>query len=117
MASKIYLVIMNKSNYIVWAPDMEVLLKSKGLWKYKKTVIPDPIVDWENFDVDGNKDEVVGVIMTYILREIHFHISGIKFPHKVWNKLKSLFDRVDEIHVMQLEKEFISLDPHSFHRI
>jgi hypothetical protein len=25
-----------------------------------------------------------------------------------------LFNKVDEIHVMQLEKELISLDPHSF---
>jgi hypothetical protein len=31
--------------------------------------------------------------------------------------LKSLFDKVDEIQVMQLEKELISLDPHSFERI
>jgi hypothetical protein len=72
MASKIDLVILNGSNYVVWAPDMETLLKSKGLWKYMKTVILDPIDDQEKFIVDGNKDEVVGVIMTYISWEIHF---------------------------------------------
>jgi hypothetical protein len=37
--------------------------------------------------------------------------------HLVWKKLKTLFDRVDESHVMQLEKELISLDPHSFERM
>jgi hypothetical protein len=37
----------------------------------------------ENFIVDGKKDEAVGVITTYILQEIHFHISGIDFPHQV----------------------------------
>jgi hypothetical protein len=46
-----------------------------------------------------------------------FHLSGIDFPHQVWKKMKSLFDRVDESHVMQLEKELISLDPHSFERM
>jgi hypothetical protein len=49
--------------------------------------------------------------------DIHFHISGIDFSHQVWKKLKSLFDRVDEIHIMQLEKELISLNPHSFDKI
>jgi hypothetical protein len=62
--------VLNGSNYVVWAPDMETLLKSKGLWKYMKTVIPDPTDDQEKFVVDGKKDEVVGVIMTYISWEI-----------------------------------------------
>jgi hypothetical protein len=77
-------------------------------------VIPDPTNNQENFFVDGKKDEVVGVITTYILREIQFHLSGINFPHQVWKNLKSLFDQVDESHIMQLEKELISLSPHSF---
>jgi len=54
----------------------------------------------KNFNVDGKKDEAVGVIMTYISREIQFHISGIDFPHQFWRNLNSLFDRVDESHVM-----------------
>jgi hypothetical protein len=37
-----------------------------------KVVIPDPTDDQEKFIVDGKKDEVVGVIMTYISWEIHF---------------------------------------------
>jgi hypothetical protein len=53
-----------------------------------KIVIPDPTNDQEKFIVDGKKDEVVGVIMTYISWEIQFHLSGIEFPHQVWKKLK-----------------------------
>ena len=56
----------------------------------------------------------MGVIATYISQDIHFHISGIDFPPQVWEKLNSLFDKVDESHIMQLEKELISLYPHSF---
>ena len=52
-----------------------------------------------------------------ISHEIEFHTSGIDFPHQVCKKLKSLFDKVNEIQVMQIEKELISLDPHSFERI
>jgi hypothetical protein len=95
MSSKFDPIVLNGSNYAVWAPNMETLLKSKGLWKYTKVMIPDPTYDQKKFVVDGKKDEVVGVIMTYILREIRFHLSGIDCPHQVWKKIKLLFDRVN----------------------
>jgi hypothetical protein len=40
--------------------------------------------------------------MTYISRNIYFHISGIDFPKM------SLFDKIDKNHVIQFEKELIS---------
>jgi hypothetical protein len=43
MASKIDAIALNGSNYTIWAPYMETLLKCKGLWKYTKVVIPYPI--------------------------------------------------------------------------
>jgi hypothetical protein len=96
---------------------METLLKSKGLWQYTETAILDPTDDQAQFVVDGKKDKVVGVITNYISCEIHFHISGINCPHQFWKKMKSLSNRFDEIHVMQLERKLISLDTHSFDRI
>jgi hypothetical protein len=67
MASKIGLVILNGSNYAIWAPDMETLLKSKGFWQYMKTMnILDPTNDQAKFIFDRQKDEVVYVITTYI---------------------------------------------------
>jgi hypothetical protein len=114
MASKIDQVLMNRSNYAVWAPDMETPLKSKILCQYTKIVIPYSTDDQTKFSVDGKKDEVVGFITTYILWEIWFHLSGIDYPHQLWKNVKFLFNRVNESHVMQLEKDFISLYPHSF---
>jgi hypothetical protein len=32
MASNIDLVVLNGSNYAVWAPEKETMLKRKGLW-------------------------------------------------------------------------------------
>jgi hypothetical protein len=104
MDSKINPVILKGSNYAVWALDMETLLKSKGLWKYTKTMIPYLTNDQAKFIVVGKKDEVVGVIMTYISWEIHFHINGIKYPNQFWKKLNLMFDGVDKIHVMRFEK-------------
>jgi hypothetical protein len=42
------------------------LLKRKSLWKYIKVEIPYPTVDQAKFIVDGNKDEDIQVIRTYI---------------------------------------------------
>lgn len=83
MASKIELVIFNGHNYVVWALDMETLLKTKGLSQNTKIVIPKPIDSHAKFFIDGKKDEEVEVIMTYILREICFHTSAIDYPHEV----------------------------------
>ena len=117
MASRIDPTVLDGLNYDVWVIDMEMLLKSKGLWKYMNTVIPDPFEATVKFLVDEKKDEDVGVIMTYISHEIWFHTSGIDFPHVVWKKLNSMFDKVDESRAMRLEKELISLNLHSFERI
>lgn len=69
------------------------------------------------FVFDGKKDEFLGFITIYISHEILFHKSGINYPHSVWKKLKSLFDKVNESQVMHLENELTSLNPHSFQRI
>jgi len=79
-------------------------------------MILDPIDGQGNFIVDGKKDENVGVITNYILQEIHFRLSGIDCPHQVLKKFKSLFNKVDESHIMQLE-ELINFYPHSFEKI
>jgi hypothetical protein len=55
MALKIYPLVLNESNYVVWAPDMETLLKIKGLWQYTKVEIIDPTNDQVKFVVDGKK--------------------------------------------------------------
>jgi hypothetical protein len=70
MALNIDPTFINKPNYAVWALDMETLLKSKGLWKYIKVAIPDPTNAPTKFTIDGKKYEAVGVITTYISREI-----------------------------------------------
>jgi hypothetical protein len=96
---------------------METLLKIKGPWKYTNVVIPDPTYDQVKVVFYGTKDDVVGVITTYNSWKIQFHLNGIYCPHYVWNNMKSLFNRVDKIHVMELKKYLISLNPHSFDKM
>jgi hypothetical protein len=65
MALKIDPLVLNGSNYLVWDSYMETLLKSKGVWKYTKVAIPDPIDALEKKFIDGKKEKVLGVITTY----------------------------------------------------
>ena len=67
--------------------------------------------------IDINKDEDIGVITTYISCEIWFDTSVIEYPYEVQKKLASLFDKVNESRVMQIEKDMTYLDPHSFEKI
>ena len=104
MDSKIELVVLNGHNYDIWVIDMETLLKRKALCNFTDIFIAH-LMDFDaKFDIDVKKDEFVGVIMTYISKEINFHISGIDFHHVVSTKLKSLFNKINEGELIQIEK-------------
>ena len=51
---------------------------------------------YSKFAIEVKKDEVVGIITTYILREIPFHTSGIDFLHVVWTNMKTLLNKINE---------------------
>jgi hypothetical protein len=59
-------------------------------------VVLDPKDDSRKFIIDGKKDDVVGVVTTYISREIHFHTSGIDCQNNFWKKLNTMFDKANE---------------------
>jgi hypothetical protein len=83
MFSKVEPVILNGHNYGIWAQDMGTLLKSKVLSRFIETTILDLKDDQQKCIIDGKKDDTIGVITTYISREIFFHISRIDYPHHV----------------------------------
>ena len=96
---------------------MEILVKNTTLQQFIKIMILDSMDDKHKFILDEKKDEIVGVIITYISRKIHFHRSNIDYPHQIQKKLKNLCDQVDKSKVMQIDKELIFLNALSFDRI
>ena len=91
-------------------------MKSKGLWHFTKNSIAYLMDVDAKFSIDVKKDEVVGIITTYILREICFHTSGIDNPHIILTKLKIFFNKKNG-ELMRIEKELISVEPLSFDQI
>ena len=75
---------------------METLLKNKGLWKYMKTIIVDFMDVDAEFIIDVKNDDVVAIIIAYISREICFQTSVIDCSDSVWNKSKSMFNKVND---------------------
>ena len=83
--------VLNDDNCEIWTQDMEKLLKSKVLWHFTKTMIPNKKYDEQNIVIDGKKDDAIEFITNYFSREIHLHTSGIIYPNVVWKKLKTFF--------------------------
>ena len=117
MPSKIDPIILNGHNYAIWLQDMETLLKSKGIRQYMKTIIPYLKVDQVKFVINEKKYEAIGIITTYISRDIYLHTSKIDCPHEAWKKMKLLLDKIDKSQVMWNKKELISLDHDSCERV
>jgi hypothetical protein len=70
MSSNPELVVLNGYNYGIWAQDMETPLMSKVSCQFTKTLVPKLKDGQQKFVIDEREDEVVGVITTYISREI-----------------------------------------------
>ena len=68
------------------------------------TTIGDSMKAYANFSIDVKRDEAMGVITTYILREICFHTSGIICPHVIWIKLNTVLNKINEGEVIHIEK-------------
>jgi len=95
MSYKKELVVPNSHNYGIWEQNMEIVLKSKYLWQFTKIVALDFKDRHEKFIVNGKKDNIVEVMMTYIYQEIPFDTSKIEHLNLVWKKLKTMLDKIN----------------------
>ena len=102
MTSKIKPIVLNGHNFAIKDTYMETLLKSKGIWNFINISIADSNDAEDNFSINRKNVEVMGIIMTYILRDIFFHTREINCPHVIWTKMKTLFNKINEGEVMQI---------------
>ena len=62
----------------------------------------------------NNKDEAFGFLRLSISWDLLFHLSGLKTPKEIWDKLEALYGKQDDLRVYQLENELMSLQPSNF---
>jgi hypothetical protein len=93
---------------------MEDLLRSKVLYritlgKEKAPTYDDKKVKWAN-----RSDEVRGLIRISISPDLRFHLKEIDDPNEDWEKIESVFGKLNIIRAQQLENQVLALIPSVF---
>ena len=80
-------------NYHQWKGDIEIQLREKGLYRVTMDtkIEPNHVVDKARY---WNKmDETFGFLCLSISKDLHFHVTVLKNPKEIWDKLADLFDK------------------------
>jgi hypothetical protein len=93
---------------------MENLLGSKGLYritlgKEKEPIDVDKKVKWAN-----RSDEARGLIGMPISPDLTSHLKEIDDPDEAWEKIESVFCKLNIIRAQQLENQVLTLSPSDF---
>ena len=80
------------------------------------------VLGWPQQPLEKSKylnkfNEAFGFMCIHISWELLFHLYGLKTPKELWEKLKSLFGKQDELRGHILENELIELHPNNFKNI
>ena len=95
--------LLTSFNYHQWKDDMEINLRSRGLYRVTMNTEVEPNVAAEKIKYWNKLDEAYGFLYLSISKDLLFHISGLKTPNEIWNHLTTLFDKQDDIRIYQLE--------------
>jgi histone deacetylase 1/2 len=90
-------------NYSTWAPRMEFLLRSKGLWKYTHTP-PNATAAQQSED-----NKALGLIGLSVDDMYLTKIASKETTIEAWGELKSIFEAKSKVRMISLMREFNSL--------
>ena len=107
MASSVPLLI--PYNFCTWKLKMEHELYSKGLFRVTMDTEPEPGSTIEKSIFLNKKDEAFGFLCLSIFDDLLFHLTDLKTPKEIWDKLESLYGKHDDLIVYQLKNELMSL--------
>jgi hypothetical protein len=106
MASSNDLLLTN-TNYFQCKSHMEDLLRSKGLYRITLGKEKEP--------TDANRsDEARGLIRMSISLDLKFHLKEIYDLDEAWEKIESVFGKLDIIRAQPLENQVLTLSPTDF---
>jgi hypothetical protein len=93
---------------------MEDLLRSKGLYmitlgKEKAPTHADKKSKWDN-----RNDEARGLIEMSISPDLRYHLQEIDDPEEAWDKIESVFGKLNIIREQMLENQILTLIPSDF---
>ena len=101
--------LLTSTNYFQWKSHMEDLLRSKGLYritlgKEKTPTDADKKAKWDN-----RNGEARGLIGMSISPNLRYHLQEIDDPEEAWDKIESVFGKLNIIRERQLENRVLTL--------
>ena len=70
---------------------MEILLRSKGLYRVTMVIEAEPNAAAEKIKWHNRRDEAYGLPCLSISRDLLFHLDGLTSLNEVWEKLVYIF--------------------------
>ena len=105
---------MTPFNFFEWKYEVEILLRTKGLYKVTMEIETDPNAAADKIKWYNRRDEAYGLLCLSISRDLLFHLDGLSSLDEVWENIETLFGKTDEMRGHKLKNELISLTPSSF---
>ena len=86
-------------NFHSWKGDMEIQLHSRGLYRVTMDTEEElgSAIDKSRFL--NKKDEAFRFLCLYVSLDLIFHLSGLKTPKEIWDKLETLYGKQDDLRV------------------
>ena len=85
--------ILIASNYFEWKEWMDILLRSKGLYRVTMETKYEPNVEVEKSKCHNRRGEAYGLLCLSISRDLLFHLDGLTSQNEVWEKLQTYLER------------------------
>jgi hypothetical protein len=107
-------VLLTSNNYFQWKSHMEDLLRSKGLYRITLGKVKAPIDVDKKSKRDNRNDEARGLIEMSISPDLRYHLQKIDDPEEAWDKIESVFGKLNIIRAQQLENQILTLSQSDF---
>ena len=74
---------------------MEIQLHSRGIFRVSMDIEEEPSSVTRKARFLNKKDEAFGFLCLSVSRDLLFHLSGLKTPKEIWDKLETLYGKKD----------------------
>ena len=86
-----------------WKGDMDIQLHARELYRVTMDTEEEPVSMTDKARFLNKKDEAFGFLCLSISRDLIFHLSRLKTPKEIWDKLETLYGKQDNLRLYQLE--------------
>ena len=84
-------------NFHTWKGDMEIQLHARGLYRVTMDTEEEPASVTDKARFLNKKDEAFGFFCLSVSQDLLFHLSGLKTPKEIWDKLETLYGKHDDL--------------------